>query len=575
MSAIPELDRLGKIISDSTAELDRLTEASKRATDPISRLMENIKLLSRRLRQLPAAFKLVGSGSKEASEKIDEANEDLKKNVLLIQDLSTRLKKISDKSGITAIAKQAKATGGALLDAGKNVVGWMDALVSASGQDNLINDWDGIKDQFTNVKNNFLGEVFKGGLGDTLGQVFSQLLGRLKALSSSGAIKELAKSIGDILGGAIKFVSKLINYLLDAVEWSVNTFGSSKPVVIAVAAVLSGPLLASLYSATSAIVGLGVAFLTTPIGQFLALVGLIGAAAAMIFTDWNPIAEYFPELWSKIVDTVGPVVAFLVDLFEPITRVVRKQFARLAELFNWLGEHWDGIVNIIMQGVKLLFLPWRLMFQVARWVVGKVAGFVESLGIPWGKVFAVIVDVFKRLLKTWVWLMSLFISPFDAIGDALDFLSQKWNEFFGWVAPGIELVKNLLLGLGESFTSGVMEGANQLSDLFKGLPDAIDGAFEKAKEFFELITNPSKLVEGVTQKITNLFSFGKDEEKKKSESSGLGPSAPTLAPGGFFGQFNGEILVRLLQDGMLRVEQQSASRNLTLRTETGAALMAG
>jgi hypothetical protein len=111
--------------------------------------------------------------------------------------------------------------------------------------------------------------------------------------------KDDIRQFGKDAAESIKGFAKWIKEVSPKVLAFVKSIGGIKAVVIGVGAVLTGPLL-------SAIATLGAALLATPFG-LLATVAV--GAVGMITGAFNPLATYFPELWSGIVNTVGKFIA--------------------------------------------------------------------------------------------------------------------------------------------------------------------------------------------------------------------------------------------------------------------------
>lgn len=88
---------------------------------------------------------------------------------------------------------------------------------------------------------------------------------------------------------------------------------------------------AALVLATRAIAALSVALLTTPVGWFLIAVAGIGAAAYLIYRNWDQVAEFFKGLWDRVKATFEGVVQWMAEISERMARTIISGFLGLAE----------------------------------------------------------------------------------------------------------------------------------------------------------------------------------------------------------------------------------------------------
>jgi len=91
----------------------------------------------------------------------------------------------------------------------------------------------------------------------------------------------------------------------------IDKIGGFKTVVIGIAAVIAGPLLAALAT-------LSAALLTTPVGWVLiGIAGAIGSiawAAKKLGIEWGPVFEWYMKWWGDIFDTIKSIYDMLVEI---------------------------------------------------------------------------------------------------------------------------------------------------------------------------------------------------------------------------------------------------------------------
>lgn len=118
-------------------------------------------------------------------------------------------------------------------------------------------------------------------------QFFDGLLERLPAI---------IEGIQEVASAAVS-VAKAINTVA-------QLMGGWGNVVYLLGAVYVVKLATSLLLVTKAVAALGIMLLTTPIGWFLAGIAAIAGAAYLIIKHWEPIRDFFKDLWKWIENVV-------------------------------------------------------------------------------------------------------------------------------------------------------------------------------------------------------------------------------------------------------------------------------
>ncbi|MDD2109298.1 hypothetical protein [Pseudomonas asiatica] len=107
-----------------------------------------------------------------------------------------------------------------------------------------------------------------------------------------GNIEKVTGFLGDLYDG--------IQPVISAVGWLSDTFGGANVALSAVGAYIGGPLLVSLFGLAGALKGVAIAMATTPVGWFLTAVAAIGAAAYIVYQNWDQLVSFFEEKWAGV-----------------------------------------------------------------------------------------------------------------------------------------------------------------------------------------------------------------------------------------------------------------------------------
>jgi hypothetical protein len=169
-----------------------------------------------------------------------------------------------------------------------------------------------------------------------IAKVFNRFL-----LDNRENIKAWAKQFGEKLMGFAQRLPQYIEQVGDSFDRMkqklapladmVGGFGNL--LAITAGLIVGGPLLAALASLATSFVVLGFAIATTPIGWFLAGIAAIAAAAFLIIKNWEPIKQFFSEMWQDIKGLFTGFTDFLLGVFTLDTK-----------------RAWEGIKRIFTSG---------------------------------------------------------------------------------------------------------------------------------------------------------------------------------------------------------------------------------
>lgn len=120
-------------------------------------------------------------------------------------------------------------------------------------------------------------------------------------------IEAFARAWADRLPGILqdlrtRFVElyRELQPIIGVAQRIVASLGPVRAILLGLAVVITGKLLLALAALVPAIVAVGTALLTTPIGWFIAGIAAIAGGAALIVKHWEPIKDFFKGLWSDV-----------------------------------------------------------------------------------------------------------------------------------------------------------------------------------------------------------------------------------------------------------------------------------
>lgn len=145
-----------------------------------------------------------------------------------------------------------------------------------------------------------------------------------------GRIEQLIGFFGDLYDG--------LQPVISAMGWLSETFGGANVALAAVGSLLAATLLPGLISLTTAVYGLGVALMTTPVGWIIAAIAAVAAGAYLIYDNWSGIAAFFSELWTATKEAMlGALTAMATAVLEnnPAALLLKGFVALVDYLTGW------------------------------------------------------------------------------------------------------------------------------------------------------------------------------------------------------------------------------------------------
>ncbi|WP_055135558.1 phage tail tape measure protein [Pseudomonas corrugata] len=190
------------------------------------------------------------------------------------------------------------------------------------------------------------------GVGNTIGSALVPQLNKLgnrlieTIVKYRPQIEAFATSFAENLPGNIERVTGFLGDLYDVVQPVIQvfsslseTFGAANLIFTALGLYIGGGLLMAVLNLAVALKGLGLAIALTPVGWFLAAVVAIGAAAFVIYKNWDQIVSFFEEKWAGVKaafsDGIINGIWKVWTEFNPVTLMMEGFNGLLKYLTGW------------------------------------------------------------------------------------------------------------------------------------------------------------------------------------------------------------------------------------------------
>lgn len=274
------------------------------------------------------------------------------------------------------------------------------------------------------------------------------------AKAGTGALQQLQNEVGDLKEMLGEEIAGFLPGLLERVESAVDWFGQLSPqvkeniVVFGGLAAAAGPVLGILGLATMGVTALagafgtlGAALMANPI---IAIIALIAGGAYLIWRYWEPLTEWFTNLWDDVKDVTGQAWAWIkgkIDEYAP----------------QWLKDAWSGLA------------AWfdRVWASIG---VGVTIGWSYIKGLLTGEYTAA-----ELVHAAWEGLGDWFRGLW---GDVSAAFQELWGmieaELASWPARAMEWGRQLI----DNFIAG-LRGGNAAAAAQAELDRALQGEFQQ------------------------------------------------------------------------------------------------
>lgn len=355
-----------------------------------------------------------------------------------------------------------------------------------------------------------------------------------------GALTAMAAGIATYVGytTAINIMTKgwksleIVQKAVTAAQWLMNTAMNANPVGLVVAGI------AALVAAFVVLWNKSEAFRNFWIGLWE---GIKSAAQPII----EALSQWFSEAWEKIKEVWQPVSEFFSNLFVSIGETAKPIIDSISSAFKEAWELIKVVWDLVAPYFKMIWGNIKTVFSVVKDVLG---GFFKA---AW-EVIKVVWDVVVPFFKTiWNNIKAIFSVAKEVLGGAFkvawEAIKAVWNvatSFFKaiWdsIAKIFSVVKNVLTGNWRDAWEGIKGIVNTWADFFKNIWNNIKNVFGAVKDFFKNTFNAAWTA------VKNVFSnwgsfFGGLWDTIKNKFSSLGANIANAIGGAVKSGINGVI----------------------------------
>lgn len=271
-----------------------------------------------------------------------------------------------------------------------------------------------------------LQEALGEGLLTSLKDVFDRIIEFAGDPSTVSFFADLGDQIGNFAEMVLDKVPDIITIFENVSDW----FVENKPIIVGVLAALGASLVAFGISAVTAIAPVIASML-----PLIITIGLIGAAATLLYTAWT-------ENWGGIQEQVGALWAVVQPILQGLFDWLQTN---LPVAVQFLSDLW---VNVLLPAIKAAF-EWiatnvfPIIISLIQWLQVNIPAAISTLSGLW---FGTLLPAIQAV---WSWISTNLIPLFQAIanlmgtvmGVAITALAGLWQNV---LQPALQAVGDII-----------------------------------------------------------------------------------------------------------------------------------
>lgn len=208
------------------------------------------------------------------------------------------------------------------------------------------------------------------GLAPALTVIVNQLRDWFK--DNRSRVAEFAAALGKKLPDAFHALVDGVKSVIDFIRPFVDSTTKLKVLAVALAGIIVGPLVSAIY-------GLGVALLTTPVGWIVTGIAAIAAGAYLLISNWDAVSDFFVDMWDTIKAKFGWATDLILTIAAPFLAVPLLIIEHWGGIADFFGNLWGVITSVFQKA-------WAIIGAIVDRVVAAVDTIKGALGALGGSI---------------------------------------------------------------------------------------------------------------------------------------------------------------------------------------------
>ncbi len=327
-------------------------------------------------------------------------------------------------------------------------------------------------------------------------------------------IKSLVDIVKNALDGLVELIPKFVDFGFKLIIALVQGLTENVPALVSAGVKLltelgralveniDALLTVALEIATSFIEGLGNALVSVKDKLIPALKAVFSVIGEILVTS---IGESLGPLLAKIVEVFGPAIKLIVDIFAQLAPALTPIIEIIGNVLNTLISNLPAILQPIADTIKVLVdgivAALQILAPVVETIINAIVVIIQTLA----PIVQSVVDTIRVALEV---LGQIFTTIGEVIKAVIQGIVDTINAISGVITAvfsGIQGSLEALGGVFESVGSGIKSSLEGVSTVVESVGNAIKSALEGVGQIFESIGTAIKTaLEGVADIIRSV-----------------------------------------------------------------------
>jgi len=477
----PTAAQMGISIQSMGSALSYLTDRGNSAEEASTRVTMGLTMMATPSKQAATLLQGLGVASGDVKASTEAMTEVLKKTGITQNQLALDLAK---PDGIYVALNHVKT---ALKDAGVSGTEADSVLSKIFGGGrsdkaimSLMQNLDGLKEKYDQIGADASGKKFQDDW----------------AAAQKTTAVQFEKLKAQVVNLGIQLGEKLLPIVKDVMGWIASGIGwvtKHKEAMIALAAVIGGVVVTSLYTMGAALVATAAEAMANPIVDIIAALAL---GAVEIITHWKQVKQWFSELWAWFTEhkkIFEIVFAPLIAMVAPVILAVKAIITHWKEIWAFLKQLGADFVQWGKDTGKFFEHMWD---DLKKWFSEAWRDAVKAVKEVWGGLEDAWNDTIHFLERIWN----------DTGGKLIHEIAKDWDASTKAISKEWKHISDDLSSIWDSLTSIWDHTGGKLvhyiSDAMSWISGEIHKHWDGIKEYFEIIWNG---IYGYTRGVLEVF----------------------------------------------------------------------
>ena len=187
--------------------------------------------------------------------------------------------------------------------------------------------------------------------------------------------------------------------------------------------------------------GAAFAFLTSPVGIAIAVIGALIAAGILLYKNWDTVKEFILKAWEAIKTGISNAVKAVSETINRIFSAISTKISTImGNIRNTISSIWNSIKTTVSSVVNTIFTAVTSAFTRVK---DSISNILNGIKTVFSNVFNALVSIVKKPINSIIRVLNTLIDGLNQISfDAPDWVPIIGGKSFGINIPKIPMLAN-------------------------------------------------------------------------------------------------------------------------------------